>query len=522
MRQPPSSPQATIAPASRATRARWVGYARAVGACLGTALIASLLHDYLDPANTVMLFLLTVVLVAMRDGRGPAVAAAFMGVAAFDFFFVPPRFSFAVSDVQYLVTFAVMLTVALIIGQMTARLKLQAQAATDREQRTLALYGVARDFSGALTVEQLSDITSRYIKQVLNARCAIFLPDDAGRLTMMPALAEHAHYDDALAHVAYARDEAVGPGLSSDDTHVLYLPLKAPMRLRGVLAVAWPRGDELTAEQRQLLETVASLVASVLERIHYIAVAQDALIKVESERLRNSLLAALSHDLRTPLTALVGLSDSLTLSEPLNQRQREAAEAIHDEALRMNSLVDNLLDMAKLQAGPVRLRKEWQPLEEVVGSCLKALERRLAGHRLRVDLAPDLPLLEFDAVLIERVLCNLLENATKYAARGSEICVAARPLDVSVEIAVLDHGPGVAPGSELTIFEKFVRGQAESATSGVGLGLAICHAIVEAHGGHIKVDNRREGGARFSFTLPLGNPPAIDVALMEKLGGAAS
>lgn len=506
-------------------RARLRDFAWAVAACLGTTLLAMPLHDLLDLANIVMLFLLTVVLVAVRLGQGPAVVAAFLSVAMFDFFFVPPRFSFAVSDVQYLLTFTIMLTVALVTGHLTARLRLQALIASKREHRAHALYEMARDLSGALSIEQAVDIAGRFVEDGLPSKVGVFLPGNGEQMKAVSgpgggstAMAE------PLARVAYGRGEPIGPGLSDPDSMVLYLPLKAPMRIRGVMAIALEeRNGVLLPEQRQLLDTVASLVAIVIERLHYVEVAQEALLRIESERLRNALLSALSHDLRTPLTALVGLSDSLAMAiPPLPGRHKETAEAIRDEALRMSSLVSNLLDMARLQAGPVQLRKEWQPLEEVVGSSLKCLGMRLSSHHVKVELAADLPLLEFDAVLVERVLCNLLENAVKYAPPGSDVTIGARQCKDVVEVFVADNGPGLAPGSENTIFEKFMRGQQESATPGVGLGLAICRSIVEAHRGRIWAGNRPEGGALFIFTLPIGNPPAIDVALMKRMEGEAS
>jgi two-component system sensor histidine kinase KdpD len=218
----------------------------------------------------------------------------------------------------------------------------------------------------------------------------------------------------------------------------------------------------------------------------------------------------LSHDLRTPLTVLVGVADSLTLSQPpLGGKQAELAATLRDEAVRMSALVDNLLDMARLQAGEVKLNRQWQPLEEVVGSSLKARRQPLSGHRVRVVLPADLPLLEFDAVLIERVLCNLLENAAKYTPPGSEVRLEAGVEGGEAHISVIDSGPGLAPGSEEAIFEKFTRGERESTTPGVGLGLAICRAIVKAHKGRIWAENLPPGGARFVFTLPLGTPPTF-------------
>jgi two-component system sensor histidine kinase KdpD len=268
----------------------------------------------------------------------------------------------------------------------------------------------------------------------------------------------------------------------------------------------------MAPEQWRLLDTFARLIAISLERVHYVDVAQATTVQMESERLRNSLLSAISHDLRTPLSALVGLADSLPMTRPPpTAQQAEIAASIREEALRMNSLVNNLLDMARLQSGAVKLNRQWQPLEEVVGSALTSVRSTLAGRQVSVNLPDDLPLLEFDAVLIERVLSNLLENAAKYTPSGSWIAIgAALEARDHVEIWVEDNGPGLPAGKETEIFKKFERGQRESATPGVGLGLAICRAIVEAHGGAIRAENRREGGARFVFSLPCGNPPVVD------------
>jgi two-component system sensor histidine kinase KdpD len=284
------------------------------------------------------------------------------------------------------------------------------------------------------------------------------------------------------------------------------------MRLRGVLAVEPRRAERaLLPEQRRLLDTCASLVAIALERVHYVDVAQTTTVQMESERLRNSLLSAISHDLRTPLASLVALADSMNLTQPPpSGAQLPIVQAMRDAAMRMNSLVNKLLDMARLQSGQVQLNRQWQPLEEVVGSALKAMGGALAGRSLRVALPSELPLLHIDAGLIERVLCNLLENALKYTPPGSPIEIGAASAGDVVQVSVDDRGPGLPKGREQAIFEKFERGTKESATSGVGLGLAICRAIVEAHGGTICGETRAEGGARFSFSLPRGVPPTLD------------
>ena len=237
---------------------------------------------------------------------------------------------------------------------------------------------------------------------------------------------------------------------------------------------------------------------------------------MESERLRNSLLAALSHDLRTPLTILVGLGQSLALTKPtLSAEQLELAQAIQDGALRMSTLVGNLLDMARIESGEVKLNLQWQPVEEVVGAALEDTRAMLKEHRLEVRLPRDLPLVRFDAVLIERVLVNLLENASKYTPAGSRVTLSAEVAEGELKVYVADNGPGLPAGKEEAVFQKFTRGKRESATPGVGLGLAICRAIVESHRGKIIATNRPEGGVTFSFTLPLGSPPVATEAEPE-------
>ena len=487
-------------------------YLLATAACAATTVVTHLLDPYFALANIVMVFLLAVVGVAVWLGRGPAVLAAFLNVAAFDFFFVEPRLSFAVADVQYLLTFSVMLVVGLVTGQLTAGLRFQAHVARHREARSRALFEAARDLSNMLTNEQAVEVAQAVIGREFRARVAIWVLDTQDRLHSPATLA--AGLDAGTAQ--WTLDHVQPAGLGTDTlagSAWLYLPLKATMRCRGVLAV---QPDEprflLVPEQRQQLETFAALTAMALERVHYIDVAQGATVQMESERLRNSLLAALSHDLRTPLAALVGLAEMLAASRPaLSEAQQETAGAIRDRALRMNDMVSNLLDMARIQSGAIRLRVEWQSMEEIIGSAVKASHGALGPRRLSVHIAPGVPLVECDAVLIERVLANLLENAAKYTPQRSPVDVAVRMVDAELRVSVRDHGPGVTPGREEAIFEKFTRGDPESATPGVGLGLAICRAIVEAHRGRMWVEAAEPHGAVFTFSLPLGTPPNVDL-----------
>ncbi len=490
---------------SKRLRYAWSALAVAIA-----TLMAWPLNAWLDLANIVMLFLLAVVVVSVRLGRGPAIVTSILGVASFDFFFVPPRFTFAVGDFQYILTFVVMLAVGVIIAHLTARLRYQARIATQRETRARELFEFARDLSGALLIDQVVETSTAVLGRAFSAKVALLLADAEGRVPV-DGNAVAAGLDLAVAQWAFDHGESAGLAtdtLPASPFH--YLPLRAPMRVRGVLAIrpARPRWL-LIPEQRRQLETFASLIAIAIERVHYVEVAQEALVKMEGERLRNSLLAALSHDLRTPLTALVGLAETLTMTgPPLSPQQADIAAAMRDESLRMSTLVANLLDMARLESGEVRLRREWQSVEEVVGSALRASRPALGSRSVEVTLPADLPLVEFDAVLIERVLANLLENAAKYTSPPAPISITAAVGADAITIRVADRGPGLPRGREAALFDKFARGSPETATPGVGLGLAICRAIVEAHRGRIEAHNREGGGAEFMFTLPRSAPPA--------------
>jgi two-component system sensor histidine kinase KdpD len=515
-------------------------YVYAAAICAAITGVASVVSARLDLTNLVMLYLLGVVFSAVRLGRGPGVLQSFLSVAAFDFFFVPPRMSFSVSDTQYLLTFFGMLLTSLVISHLTSTLTRQASVAQHRERRTGAIYAMARELGAALTTEQIVEIGSRHVSEVFRARVAFLLPDSADQVRQKieePDAAvtlTGADLDSDVGQWVYDQQKPAGRGTDTlPATAALYLPLKAPMRTRGVLAVASREPRELEVpEQQRMLDAFAAQIALALERVHYVEIARDALVSMESERLRNSLLSAISHDLRTPLTTIVGFSSMLAngraaaarapagdaAAERSAQREAELVDAIHDEALRMTGIVTNLLDMARLQAGSLQLKRQWSLLEETVGAALAACKRVLARHPVHVALPADLPLLQTDAVLMERLFANLFENAAKYTPADAPIDIGAeRVTDAGqafVRVYVDDHGPGLPAGMETRIFDKFTRGEKESATPGIGLGLAICRAIVDAHGGTIGALNRtgpdgRVTGARFWFTLPVDTPPPV-------------
>lgn len=492
---------------------RWQSLSLSVLACAATTLIATPLLDYLDLANIVMLFLLTVFLVAVSLGRQAAILASVLSVVLFDIFFVPPRFSLAVNDIQYLVTFAVMLATGLITAHLAAGLRQQARDARYRAKRTQALYQVAHQLAGALKVAQVVEITHTFITNELKAKSTIFLPDENEQRLVAAIQSIDLTVDLKLAQAAFENGTRVSCKELGNMGHTpLYLPLRASMRIRGVLAVQIThQAQETTDDLISLLETLSSLSAVALERLHYVEVAQSTEVKMLTERLRSSILSALSHDLRTPLTAMVGLADSLALIKPpLNPMALEIAQVLQEQATRLSSMVNNLLDMARLNAGEVVLRREWQPLEEVIGASIKLLGTTLDQHKIKVDLPRDLPLLNFDSVLIERVLCNLLENASKYAPPKTDITLTARVHEQEIQISIADQGKGFPAENRENLFNMFVRGKSETKHVGTGLGLAICKAIIESHHGRIVADNQSSGGACIYFTLPLGSPPKIE------------
>ncbi len=485
----------------------WPAYLRAAGAVALATGVAWLMFPLFELANLVMVYLLGIVAVAMRQGRGPSLVASLLSVAAFDFFFVPPYFTFAVSDVRYAVTFLIMFVVALAIGGVTVRMRAQAETARQRERRTAALYAMSRELAGARGVEGLLEIAVRHITDVFRCQVAVLLPVAGGRLAPQPAAPFDLDANElAVSQWVYEHRQLAGLGTATlPGASALYLPLLASRGPVGVIGVRPPSRHAFDApDQLHQLETFANQTALALERALLAGEAQEAQLRIETERLRNSLLSSVSHDLKTPLAAITGAASTLLDSEGHldDGTRRELLESVREEADRLTRLVQNLLEMTRLESGAVQLRKEWHSVEEVIGAALSRLEKRLGGRRVHTRVPPDLPLVAMDDVLIEQILVNLLDNALKYTPAGSPISIVATASDRAVTVEVADRGPGLPPGEEDRIFEKFYRG-ASTPGRGSGLGLAICQAIVRAHDGRIWAQNLPEGGVAFLFTLPI-------------------
>ena len=491
-------------------------YGRAALVVVVATLVGFPVLRFLSLTDVAMVFLLGVALVASRYGRGPTIFASFLSIALFDFFFVPPRFTFAVSDVGYLLTFLVMLAIALLISGLTLRIRAQAETARERERRTAALYGMSRDLAATPGRGQLVAAVTRHVQETFGAPAQILLPDDGGRLQSAIGVQPAFGLDEKEQGVAawvFGRGRPAGAGTDTlPAAQGLYLPLATATGIVGVLGVrpGDPKRFQDPAVQH-LLEAFAGQAAVALERALLAERSEREQVEVEAERLRTSLLSSLSHDLRTPLGAITGALSSLledrgTLADAT---RRDLIQTALEESQRMNRLIGNLLDMIRVESGALQVQKDWQPLEEPVGVALIRLEDRLRDHPVHVRLPPDLPLVPIDGVLIEQVFINLLENAVKYTPSGTPIEIAATAVDGAVRVDVADRGPGLPAGEETRIFEKFYRVPGATATSGVGLGLTIVRGIITAHGGRIWAENRPGGGAMFRFTLPLSGPPPV-------------
>jgi len=501
---------------ARRRQTEWPVYGRAASAVALCTGLAWVLFPHFELANIIMLYLLGVVGVSATSGRGPSILASVMSVAAFDFFFVPPYFTFAVSDTQYIVTFGVMLVVALVISDLTIRIRWLAESARQRERRTAALYAMSRELASVRGIDNILDAATRHIVEVLPSQLVILLPDTTGRLSPRTDLRGSFELDTsefAVAQWVHEHQQIAGLGTATlPGARAMYLPLTASRGILGVLAVR-PAEPHLLATPEQLhqLETFTNQTALALERAQLAEEAQQTHVRMETERLRSSLLSSVSHDLRTPLASITGAASSLLEDEEsLNApTRRELLETIREESDRLSRLVHNLLQMTRLESGAVQVVKEWHPLEEVVGAALGRLAQQLLAREVTTHIPTDLPLVPIDDVLIEQILINLLDNAVKHTPQSSPIEVVAWADCDAVTVEVADRGSGLAPDEEERIFEKFYRGHPETAR-GAGLGLAICRGFAKAHGGRIWAENRPGGGAAFRFTIPLtGNPPEV-------------
>jgi two-component system sensor histidine kinase KdpD len=496
-------------PGERAQPIRWSRYNAALAITAACTLLAQLMYPYLELSNLVMVYLLGVTATGLRFGRGPSVLGAVLNVAAFDFFFVPPRFTFAVSDAQYLVTFGVMLTIALVIANLMANVRQQTRVAGARERRTALLYRMSRELAATRGTAEIARIAVKHVAEGFQCAAVLLLPDHSGKLqSPREPPVEGSYRGSDLAVAQWVLDHGRRAGFGSDTlpaAPALYLPLGDARRLLGVLAVL-PHNRRLVLlpEQLHLLETFAGQIGLALEREKLSSQAETARIASQSESLRSTLLASISHDLRTPLAVLAGAGSALAQhGAALNENTRQAlAQTIEIRAREMSELISNVLDLTRFESGALALRRQWESVDDLAAVALERMHERLGDHPVDLQLADELPPVFVDATLIVQLLANLFDNFIKYTPAGSRVTVTAVPEGAFLRVMVDDDGPGLPPGDPARLFDKFQRGDGEGVIAGVGLGLAICRAIAQAHGGSIRATARPGGGARFEFTLP--------------------
>lgn len=477
--------------------------------------IMLLLRSYLESASLVMLYLIGIVGISLRYGRGPALLATLISAVCFNLFFVAPYYSLKMSQEQHGVTFLALLITGIIIGTQTSKLRSQATSARKREKNTETLFAMSRELSANRGKVTLAQVAAQHVADVLDSDIFIWLPDHKGQLQTLVAETESERQDidpvrdESVARWAFTHKQNAGLGTDTlPSAKALYIPLVGSGGVVGVLG-AMPHEADITAygtEQLEMLETFASIIASAIERASTAELVEKALVEAESEKLRNILLSSVSHDLRTPLAAITGAVSSLLIEgDKMSEPQRkDMLKAVHEESARLARMVTNLLDVSSLESGAVKLNKELYFIEELIGSALMRVESKLADHKVITDIEHGLPLLRIDGLLIEQVLINLLENAADYTPSGTTISISAVTMKPDIHVIVSDNGPGIPKGDEERIFDKFYAGAGRSGAGG-GLGLAICRGIIHAHGGKIWAQNTTEPktGAIVTFTLPI-------------------
>jgi two-component system sensor histidine kinase KdpD len=486
----------------------WPDYLRALlltGLCTA---IAFPLSSHFGLVNIVMLYLLGTTVGALRFGRGPSVFLAIANMLAFDYFFVPPLYSFDVEDTRYLFTLGVMLTVAMVIANLMVSIRRHRDTADAREQRTAVLYAMSRELAVATDAHAMTAAAVRHICAVFHGTAVVLIADERARLSpISPAdepAGEHARpsipaFDLDLAQEVVTRGERC-------IRDAIYLPLRGSHGVNGVIVVQpQPATRALPTEQLHLLDAFAAQLALSLQRARLAEAAEAARISAERALLRNTLLASISHDLRTPLSAIAGAGSLIAQPDySLNvDRRTTLGNLIERKARDMSQLLTNVLDLMQMEFGSGALRTDWHAIDDLIALALRTNEARLAQWRIALDAPNDLPLVLVEATLIVQILSNLLENAAKYTPPGTTITISAVAGEKRILLVVADDGPGLPPGDPERLFEKFQRGRSESNIVGVGLGLAICRAAARLHGGDIRAMDNPGGGARFEITLPV-------------------
>ena len=495
--------------------ARHAGDARSYFGSLGFVAVslgaALLLHQIFSLASVAMTFITAVLVAAVVYGLWPALFASFLSVMAYNFFFLPPLYTFTIEDPENVAALFFFGVTAVIASNLTARVRAQAIVARQRARTTEELYQFSRKLAGAANLDDLLWATVHQIALMLKVRVVILLPEE-GTVTVRAGFPPEDTLDAAdvaAARWCWEKNHVAGRGSDTlPGAKRLFKPMNTGRGAVGVIGIDRDEpGPILTPDQHRLLDALSDQAALAVERVNLVEDVDRARLAVETDRLRAALLTSISHDLRTPLASILGSATSLSSQgDTLSASTRsDLIRNIQDEAERLNRFIGNLLDMTRLESGPLRLNTGPVELSDVIGSALHRARKILANHRTQVTLQPDLPMLDVDEVLFEQVLFNLLDNAGKYAPAGSLVTIRAWGDESRIGIQVLDEGPGI-PDSDLEhVFDKFYRtGPADRRRAGTGLGLAICRGFVEAMNGTIVAGNRTDrSGAVFTMKLPM-------------------
>jgi two-component system sensor histidine kinase KdpD len=484
-------------------------YAVAAATIGGVALANAVLFQFTGPRIPGLVFLLTVVLLALFLGRGPVFFAGAASALIWDYFFLPPRFTFIISSADDAVLFGAYFVISLVLGQIVARTRTQEKAERRREQRALALYQLTREFAQAGTRDEVVWQLMTEVSRTLHAEAAIVLPTNQGLAAHPDGLLELNDKDLNVAQWAFHHRQAAGRFTDNlPGPEMMHLPLTTERAVLGVLVVKLPE-QTLTLAQRDLLEAYARQAALVLDRVALRASAEQSKLVAESERLSNALLNSISHELRTPLAVITSAASYLANAKDGNAQTSLAMVAeIQEASTRLNRLVGNLLDVTRLESNHVRAKLDWSDVADLIHTTVRSLARELAGREVRVQIAEKMPLARVDFTLAQQALSNLLLNAAVHTPAGTPIKVEAKRRESLLEISVSDKGPGLPPELLAKIFDKFFR--APNATAGgSGLGLAIVKGFVEAQGGEVIAANDPQGGAVFTLRWPQKDQPPV-------------
>lgn len=500
----------------------WLSYLLATLGVAAATGIGFVINIWLSLPNISVGFLIAVMLIAMKLGRGPAIFASVASFLSFNFCFAEPRFSFALDDPQFILTIFFFLVAAIIVSNLASRVQTQVDSAKLSARRTSNLYEFSRKIAAAATRDDVLWAVVHHVAATIHGKSLVLQPTD-GRLSIAagyPPEDQIGDKDSAAADWTWGNNRPAGRGSTTLPTaDWLFLPLRTARGPVGVLGIQMEGQDFLGPEDSRLLETLADQAAVAIERTSLVADVEAARLAAETERLRSALLSSLSHDLRTPLVSILGAATSLIKYQDdlsLNDRS-ELAHTIQDEAERLNRFVQNLLDMTRLGSGSMKPNADWADLSDIVRAAVDRAEKLLKRRQVRIDIDPAIPLLFVDSVLVQQVFFNLLDNACKYSPAGSTVTIWARAKQAQILIEVCDQGAGIPEADREKVFDMFYRVQAtDKQTAGTGLGLAICRGIIEAHGGSIKAEPGLNGaGTCVVITLPKHAPPILDAAEMK-------